>query len=85
MQHPDKTFNICVKHIQRPDKHTYNIRLKKQMKHLEQTLATYVYNHCNICNVLIYFCNIYMKHLQHAYKTPKTLETYVCNMSGATL
>jgi phage terminase small subunit len=39
----------------------------KQLKHLEQTLATYVYGYCNIYN-------IHMKHLQHAYETPETLE-----------
>ena len=68
--------------MQQPNKHICNIHLKKQMKHLEQTLATYVYSHCNICNISIYFCTIYMKHLQHAYETP---ETYACNMSDATL
>jgi hypothetical protein len=47
------------------------------MKHLEQTLATYVYGHCNICNISIYFCNIHVKHLQHTFET---LETYICNM-----
>ena len=47
------------------------------MKHLERTLATYVYNHYNMCNISIYFYNIHMKHLQH---TSETLETYVCNM-----
>ena len=58
--------------MQHPDKHTYKLCLKKQMKHLEQTFATYVYSHCNICNILIYFCNIHMntcniplKHLKH--------------------
>jgi hypothetical protein len=29
----------------------------KQMKHFKQTLATYVYNHCNICNICTYLCN----------------------------
>jgi hypothetical protein len=38
------------------------------MKHLEHTLATYVYSHCNICNIRIYFCNIY-KHLKHTFAT----------------
>ena len=33
-----------------------------------------MYNHCNICNITIYFCNIHMKHLQHTYKTSETLE-----------
>jgi hypothetical protein len=51
------------------------------MKHWEHTLATYVYNHCNICNILIYFCNIHMKHLKHISETTKTLKTYACNMS----
>jgi hypothetical protein len=60
------------------------------MKHWRQTLATYVYNHCNICNIsiyfcnicniLIYFCNIHMKHLQHTPKTAETFEIYTCNM-----
>jgi hypothetical protein len=48
------------------DKHTCNMP-EKQMKHYEQKLATYVQNHCNICNVLIYFYNIHMKHLQCTY------------------
>ena len=52
------------------------------MKHLEQTHATYVYRHCHKCNIMISFCNIHMKHLQH---TSKTSETYACNMSGVTL
>jgi hypothetical protein len=50
------------------------------MKHLKQTLAAYVYSHCNICNIPIYFYNIYMKHLQHTSETSATIETYVCNM-----
>jgi hypothetical protein len=37
----------------------------------EQMLATYVYSHYNIP---IYFCNIHVKHLQHAYKTPEHLK-----------
>jgi hypothetical protein len=47
------------------------------MKHWKQTFATYVYNHCNICNIPIYFCNIHLKHLQH---TSKTFKTYAYNM-----
>jgi hypothetical protein len=39
--------------------------------------ATYVYNHCKICNIPIYFCNIYLKHFQHTFET---LETYACHM-----
>jgi hypothetical protein len=50
------------------------------MKHLEQTLATYVYNNYNMCNITIYFCNIQMKHLQHTSKTSEIIETYSCNM-----
>jgi hypothetical protein len=52
---------------------TSNIRLEKQIKHLKQTLATYMYNHCK-CSISIYFCNIHMKHLQHTSETCKTLE-----------
>jgi hypothetical protein len=45
----------------------------KEMKHFEQTLATYLWNTCNIYNIWINFCNIQMKHLKY---TSKTLETY---------
>jgi hypothetical protein len=41
------------------------------MEHLEQTLATCMYSHCNICNISIYFCYIHVKQLKH---TSKTLE-----------
>jgi hypothetical protein len=44
------------------------------MKHLEHTLETYVYSHCNVYNIPIYFCNTNIKHLQH---TSEKLETYV--------
>jgi hypothetical protein len=47
------------------------------MKHLEQTLVTYVYNRCNMCNIPIYLFNIRMKHLQH---TSETFEIYDCKM-----
>jgi hypothetical protein len=40
-----------------------------------------MYNHCNICNILIFFYNIRMKHLKHTYETTKILETQTCNMS----
>jgi hypothetical protein len=66
--------------MQHPIEHTCNICLKKQMKHLKQTLATYVYNHCNICNISIYLCNIHMKHMQHTSETSETLKTYACNI-----
>jgi hypothetical protein len=52
------------------------------MKHWEEKLATYVYNHCNICNIPMYFCNIHMKHLQHTYETSETLETCVLQHRG---
>ena len=39
-----------------------------------------MYNHCNLCNIPIYFCNIVIKHLQHTSETSKTLKTYACNM-----
>jgi hypothetical protein len=41
-----------------------------------------VYNHCNICNIPIYFCNIHMKHLQYTYETSETLETCVLQHRG---
>ena len=76
MQHPD----LFLQHL---DDNTCNIRLI-EMKHLEYTIETYVYSHCNMCNIPIYFCNISIyfcnidiKHVQHTYET---LETYVCNM-----
>ena len=53
---------------------------EKQVKHWEQKIITYVYNHCNICNISIYFCNINMKHLQHISQTSETLKTDAYNM-----
>jgi hypothetical protein len=38
---------------------------KTQMKHLEHTPETYVYSHYNMCNIMICFCNIKIKHLQY--------------------
>jgi hypothetical protein len=78
--------NIKIKHMQHmceiyttfQNKHTCNIRMKKQMKYLEQMFATYMYNHCNMCNILIYFCNIHMNHLQH---TSETNKMYGCEIS----
>ena len=92
MQHAfetDKTFgiyacNMCMKHIQHPDKISatwkntyYNIRLK-QLKHLEQTIARYVWKHMQHldkygCNIHLETdeifwtnaCNTLLKHLQH--------------------
>jgi hypothetical protein len=43
------------------------------MKHLEHTLETYVYSHYNMCNILFYFCNIDIQHLQHTSETFETL------------
>ena len=51
--------------------------LRKQVKHLKHTLATCVYNHCNICNIDV-------KHLQHTSEISKTLKTYGCNMRFST-
>jgi hypothetical protein len=51
------------------------------MKHFEQTLATRLWNTFNICNILIYICNIHIKHLQHTSDNIwwyETLETYSC-------
>ena len=50
------------------------------MKYLEHTLKTYMYSHYNMCNILIYFCNIDIQHLQHISETSETLETYYRNM-----
>jgi hypothetical protein len=43
------------------------------MKHLEHTFETYVYSHCNMYNIPIYFRNIDIKHLQHTSETSETL------------
>jgi hypothetical protein len=50
-------------------KHLLQLR-SDQMKHLHQTLATYIYDHCKICNNQI-------KHFHHTFKT---YETYTCNI-----
>jgi hypothetical protein len=49
--------HMCEIYATSKKKHTCNVHLKKQMKHLEQMLAIYVYNQCNMCNIPIYFCN----------------------------
>jgi hypothetical protein len=36
---------------------TYDIQTK-QLKHFKNTLATYMYSHCNICNIQINIYNI---------------------------
>jgi len=53
----------------------YNIRLQ-QMKHIEHTLKTYVFSHCNICNI-ISFCNIKVKQMKHMKHTDEMRETYI--------
>jgi hypothetical protein len=45
------------------------------MKLSEHTLETYVYNHYNMCNIPIYFCNIDIQHMQHTSKTSETFES----------
>jgi hypothetical protein len=47
--------------------------VRKRSKHLQRTLATYVYGHYNICN-------IWIKRLQHMFETVKTCEAYTCNI-----
>ena len=69
--------------MQHPDKTLANIRRENEMKHLEHKLETYMYSHCNTCNIPIYFCNIKMKHLQHLDETSETLETYFYSMGFA--
>ena len=39
------------------------MRLEKTYETWEHKLVTYMYNHCNTCNIAIYFCNIRMKTL----------------------
>jgi hypothetical protein len=55
--------------------------MENELKHLEHKLKTYIYiySHCNMCNIPIYFCNInmkqcniYMKHLKHLKHTLAT-------------
>ena len=43
---------------------------------------TCVYNHSNICNIQIHFCNIHMKQLQHKSEISETLETCVYSHSN---
>jgi hypothetical protein len=35
-----------------------------------------MYNYCNMYNIMIYFSNIHMKHLQRTSETSETIETY---------
>jgi hypothetical protein len=50
------------------------------MSRTDETFETYVYNHYNMCNIPIYFCNIDIQHLQHTSETSKTLEIYSYNI-----
>ena len=63
--------NICNTQIK-----TLATYVWKEMKYFEQTLATCLWNTCNICNICkhppIYFCNIKMKQSQHTSKTSET-------------
>jgi hypothetical protein len=46
------------------------------MKHLKHMLSTYVYSHCNICNIMMKHIqyNIRMKYMQHP---DETYEIYI--------
>jgi hypothetical protein len=81
---PKNTWEAIEKHVQYLNKtlaiNTLITYVWKHTKHLEYTLATYVYNHCNIWNILIYFCNIHIntcnipiKHLKYSKHTLATL------------
>jgi hypothetical protein len=73
MQHPDKnTCNIYVKHMQHQNKHTCNILLKKQMKHLEQTFATYITSRSTSATSIRNTYNIPLKHVKHFKHTLAT-------------
>jgi hypothetical protein len=52
------------------------------MKHLKQMLATYVYSHCNICNIPDLLLQHLYEHLQHTSETFVIIKTYVYNIGG---
>jgi hypothetical protein len=87
--HVRNTWNIHLQHpdllLQHPDENTCNIRLI-QTKHLEHTLETYMHSHCNMCNILIYFCNTDMKHFNITLKHLKHLKHIfaTCTFSATT-
>ena len=58
---------------------------EKQLKHFEQTLATYVYSHCNICNIHMKQCNMRMKHLKHTLATCAFSATSSCCLAESRL
>ena len=84
-----KTFETyaCNMHVYATSRSTFatsrqntcNIHLE-EIKYLEHRLETYVYSHYNMCDILIYFCNIDIQHLQHSSETFETIETHACNM-----
>jgi hypothetical protein len=85
MKHLEHTAKTLLQHVQYSDlllkqlDVTLAVYKRRQMKHLRHTsgtLATYVYNYCNMCNFPIYFYNIRMKQLKHTSKTIETLETW---------
>jgi hypothetical protein len=89
IKHPDKTCNICVKHMQHLNKHTCNVHLKKKMKHLERTLATYVYNIATRATsrsiLATSICNTYNKPLKHLKQLKHTFATCAFNTTSPLL
>jgi hypothetical protein len=74
MQHLNKhACNVYLEniHLKKTDEKlgTEACNIRVQMKNWEQKLTTYTYNHFNICNISIYFCNIHVKHLQYTSET----------------
>jgi hypothetical protein len=51
-----------LQHMEHLNKHL------QLMFEIDETLETCMYNHINICNIYIYFCNIQIKHLQHKFE-----------------
>jgi hypothetical protein len=82
LKYLEYTLATYVKHIQHPDQNTCKYTSETEMKHFEQSLATFSWNTCNICNIPIYFCNIHMKHLQHTSETSKTHESNISMLLG---
>jgi hypothetical protein len=71
-------LDLLLQHL---DESTCNIRVIEMGIHLEHTLETYVYRHCNMCNTPIYFCNIPTYFCNFGTKPYNIrLKTYVCSM-----
>jgi hypothetical protein len=86
LKYPDATLATYqkkrqMKHLRHASETLATYVYNKQMKYWGYTLATYMYNHYNIYNITIYFCNIPMKQLKHTSGKTETLETWACNMS----